>query len=86
MPLAAKSIGRLLSCRPLLILRVEESKKDTEKLWCRTKILLVPSTWCEAFGLVVVEAMLRGIPVISSDAGGLVEVYLIPISPPNAQK
>jgi surfactin synthase thioesterase subunit/glycosyltransferase involved in cell wall biosynthesis len=38
-----------------------------------TRVLLVPSLWYEGFGLVVVEAMLRGIPVIASDSGGLVE-------------
>jgi hypothetical protein len=48
----------------------------TEDIWSRTKILLVPSLWYEAFGLVVIEAMLRGIVVISSNAGGLVESHL----------
>ena len=41
-----------------------------------TRILLVPSLWGEAFGLVVVEAMLRGIPVLASNVGGLVEAKL----------
>ncbi|RIA97239.1 Glycosyltransferase Family 4 protein [Glomus cerebriforme] len=47
--------------------------KDMEKLWSQVKVLLVPSLWYEAFGLVVVEAMLHGIPVICSDVGGLPE-------------
>ena len=33
----------------------------------------MPSLWYEGFGLTVMEAMLHGIPVIASDAGGLVE-------------
>ncbi len=50
------------------------------------KILLVPSLWGEAFGQVVVDAMLRGIPVIASDLGGLTEAklgvpYLLPVNP-----
>lgn len=40
----------------------------------RAKMLVVPSVWYEAFGIVCVEALSRGIPVIASNAGGLSEV------------
>ncbi|KAJ3187357.1 hypothetical protein HDU85_006645 [Gaertneriomyces sp. JEL0708] len=56
--------------------RLEESKVDIEELFSRIKVLIAPSVWFEAFGLVVLEAMLRGIPTISSDAGGLPEAHL----------
>jgi len=42
----------------------------------RTRALLMPSLWYEGFGLTVMEAMLHGIPVIASDAGGLVEAKM----------
>jgi len=42
----------------------------------RTRVLLMPSLWYEGFGLTVMEAMLHGIPVIASDAGGLVEAKM----------
>jgi glycosyltransferase involved in cell wall biosynthesis len=50
-----------------------------------TRILLMPSLWYEGFGLIVMEAMLRGIPVVASDSGGLPEAkqgtaYLLPVA------
>lgn len=38
------------------------------------RALIVPSAWFEVFGLVVIEALSRGIPVIASRIGGLPEV------------
>ena len=53
-----------------------EPQVDIDKIFAETRILLTPSLCSEAFGLIVVEAMLRGIPVISSNAGGLAEAKL----------
>src|SRR5579871_5452782 len=44
----------------------------------------MPSLWYEGFGLIVMENMLRGIPVVASDSGGLKEAksgtrYVIPV-------
>ncbi|KAK7951411.1 uncharacterized protein PG986_007139 [Apiospora aurea] len=55
-----------------------------DEAWQRIKVLLVPSVWFEAWGIVVVEAHIRGIPVISSDAGALPETmrsldHVIPV-------
>ncbi|MBI4876493.1 MAG: alpha/beta fold hydrolase [Acidobacteria bacterium] len=50
--------------------------RDIGALLERTRVLLMPSLWYEGFGLIVVEAMLRGIPVIASDSGGLREAKL----------
>jgi glycosyltransferase involved in cell wall biosynthesis len=35
---------------------------------------LIPSLWAEPFGLVAVEAIIRGVPVIASASGGLSEI------------
>jgi biotin carboxylase len=53
-----------------------EPADDIERLLSATKILLVPSVLPETFGLVVPEAMIRGIPVLASDLGGLAEATL----------
>lgn len=59
---------------------------NMEEIYSQTRVLLVPTLWDEAFGLVVVEAMLRGIPVLASHVGGLPEAklgvdYLLPVQP-----
>lgn len=54
-------------------------------------MLLVPSVWYEAWGIVVIEAHLRGIPVICSNAGALPEAmrgldYIIPVNAINGDR
>lgn len=62
------------------------STENIDEIFAQTRILLVPSLWGEAVGNIVVEAMLRGIPVLASNVGGLPEVkqgvdYLLPVRP-----
>ena len=57
-----------------------------EDVLAKTSILLIPSLYREGFGLVAVEAMLWGIPVLASDYGGLQDAslgvgQLLPIRP-----
>lgn len=54
-------------------LEVLPNMGDMREVYRRTRILLVPSRWEEAFGRVVIEAQVSGIPVISSNRGGLAE-------------
>ncbi|KAK3940423.1 glycosyltransferase [Diplogelasinospora grovesii] len=72
--------------RQLPNIQIEETTRDTEEIWSRIKVLIVPSLWYEAWGIVITEAQLRGIPVIASDSGGLPEAkiglpYCIPVKP-----
>ena len=65
---------------------VMESVGNIEEALSRTRILLMPSLWYEGFGLIVMEAMLRGIPVIASNSGGLEEAkqgtrFIVPVVP-----
>ncbi len=55
-----------------------------EDFLARVKVLLMPSLWLEGFGLIAAEAMMRGVPVMASDSGGLREAtagagFLIPV-------
>jgi surfactin synthase thioesterase subunit/glycosyltransferase involved in cell wall biosynthesis len=66
--------------------RVLDPVDNVDELLARTRVLLVPSLWAEARSRIVVEAMLRGVPVMASDVGGIPEAkmgvpYLLPVRP-----
>jgi surfactin synthase thioesterase subunit/glycosyltransferase involved in cell wall biosynthesis len=55
-------------------------------LLARTRVLLAPSLWAEARSRIVLEGMLRGVPVMGADIGGIPEAmmgvpYLLPVNP-----
>jgi len=63
-----------------------EPTDDIDEILARTRILLVPSLCAEAYGRIAVEGMLRGIPVLASNVGGLPEAklgvdYVLPVNP-----
>lgn len=65
---------------------VLQPKENVDEIYSQARLLLVPSLWGEAFGMVAFEAMVRGIPVLASDIGGLREAklnvdYLLPVTP-----
>ena len=48
-------------------------QEDPRNIFKKTRLLLMPSVWEEAFGRIATEAAINGIPVIASDKGGLRE-------------
>jgi surfactin synthase thioesterase subunit/glycosyltransferase involved in cell wall biosynthesis len=73
-----------LALRPNV--RLLDPVDDIGLLFARTRVLLAPSLWAEARSRIVVEAMLRGVPVMAGDTGGIAEAkmgvpYLLPVNP-----
>jgi hypothetical protein len=54
-----------------------QSSARVDDIYEQTRVLLVPSVWPEAFGLVATEACARGIPCVSSTHGGLAEANVL---------
>ena len=51
------------------------SRNETEVALKNAWVQVVPSLWNEPFGNVAIEAMMRGTAVVSSDVGGLAEIF-----------
>ncbi|HYP15533.1 MAG TPA: glycosyltransferase family 4 protein, partial [Bryobacteraceae bacterium] len=73
-----------LAHRPNVV--VLETVPRIDDVLAKSRLLLMPSLWYEGFGLIAMEAMLRGVPVISSDSGGLMEAkqgtgFVVPVRP-----
>ncbi|KAG9562350.1 hypothetical protein KCU71_g7633, partial [Aureobasidium melanogenum] len=70
---------------------IRPSCTNMDEAWRTIKVLLVPSVWYEAWGIVVIEAHLRGIPVICSNSGALPEAmrglnHIIPVNAINGDR
>ncbi len=76
----------LAELRSLPNMAILPPSDEIQPILACTRVLVVPSLWPETFGYVVPEAMLRGIPVLAAEIGGLPEAklgvdYLLPVTP-----
>jgi glycosyltransferase involved in cell wall biosynthesis len=74
----------LIALQALRNVTILPASDDIDVIFARTRILVAPSLWAEAKGEIVIEAMLRGIPVLAANVGGLAEAklgveYLLPV-------
>ncbi len=49
-------------------------KENLEEYYRKASLVVVPSIWPEPFGIVIIEAMSYGVPVIASNVGGIPEI------------
>lgn len=75
-PTWATTAEDLAALSALPNVRLMDPVEDIDEVLARTRVLVMPSVWLETFGMSAVEAMLRGIPVVASDVGGLPEAML----------
>eukprot|EP00406_Dinophysis_acuminata_P037552 CAMPEP_0179376042 /NCGR_PEP_ID=MMETSP0797-20121207/88112_1 /TAXON_ID=47934 /ORGANISM="Dinophysis acuminata, Strain DAEP01" /LENGTH=672 /DNA_ID=CAMNT_0021092063 /DNA_START=53 /DNA_END=2071 /DNA_ORIENTATION=+ len=58
--------------------KVQAASENIDEILRLARVLIVPSVGQDAFGIMAVEAQLRGIPVVSTDACGLPEANRVP--------
>lgn len=66
-------IGDNSPLRRLKNVTIKERQYMMTDVYDKTKILIAPSVWQEAFARVVIEAQVSGVPVIASKHSGLIE-------------
>ena len=62
-----------MGCADRLTLHGWASREEVLDLFDRTSVFVFPSLWPETLGIVGIEALSRGVPVVASDLGGVRE-------------
>ncbi|WP_158799978.1 glycosyltransferase [Pedobacter sp. L105] len=66
-----KLVTEFTSRHPNISFLGEQKKEKVFKLLDKAAALIFPSVWYETFGMVIIEAFSKGIPVITSDLGNM---------------
>jgi glycosyltransferase involved in cell wall biosynthesis len=63
-----------LNLQDAVFLRGGFSRRELDSIYKQSRVLVLPSIGSESFGIVLLEAAARGVPVIASDLPGVREV------------
>lgn len=70
---AAEQRARRAGCADRLRIDAWAGREDVAAVYERTTVLVFPSLWPETMGIVGVEALSQGVPVVASNIGGVGE-------------
>ncbi|RMH68896.1 MAG: glycosyltransferase, partial [Bacteroidetes bacterium] len=70
---ALRNLAARHGCADRLELRGWASREEVERLLDETSVFVFPSLWPETLGIVGLEALARGVPVVASALGGTAE-------------
>ena len=68
-----KNLARKYGCLDRLELKGWASREEVVQIIDQTSVFVFPSIWPETLGIVGIEALSRGVPVVASDIGGVRE-------------
>jgi len=68
-----EKLSKELELQDRVVFHGKIAHEEVESYYQSSKILIVPSRWPEPFGMVGLEAMRHGMPVIAFDVGGIPE-------------
>lgn len=68
-----QSLAKMHNCEQRLKWRNWATQQEISKQLQETSVLVFPSLWPETLGIVGLEAMAHGVPVVASDIGGVPE-------------
>ncbi len=69
-----KALARSLGLEPRVEFTGALDREEMERRFDRAWVQVIPSKWDEPFGIVAIEAMMRGTAVVASRGGGLLDI------------